>query len=81
MLLGWLNGNLSCGHLDNKKDLDNKKILDNKNILAMKRLHQEIYHTSLMESPGPDFKTALPSQYLLLFWLSLTNTSQVPQLT
>ena len=42
----------------------------------MKRSHQEIYSTRrLMESPGPDFKKALlPSQYLLLFWSSLTNT-------
>ena len=58
-----------------KKNLDKKKILDNKKILAMERSHQEIYHTRrLVEPPGPDFKTALPSQYLLLFWLSLTNT-------
>ena len=41
----------------------------------MERSHQKIYHTRrLVEPPGPDFKTALPSQYLLLFWSSLANT-------
>ena len=26
MLLGWVNGDLSCAHLDDKKDLDNEKV-------------------------------------------------------